>query len=382
MKGLGMSAVLPAGVMLLGKIYRPGPRKNLIFALYGSFAPIGFFCGIFIGGLSSQYLSWRWYFWIASIIMAILMVISLLSIPNDYNNNREIHMDWWGTATIVPGLSLVTYALTDSAQAPNGWKSPQILVTFLLGLLCLAAGYYVENHVASSPLLPADLFAPRYMKRLVLALWLTYGAFGLYLFYSSFYIELVLQKSPIVTAIWYISMIVGGLLLGIVGGFTLHLLPGRALLVISGCGNLLCVLLFAVLPEKPNYWAYIFPAMVCATIGIDISFTVSNVFITTALPEHYQGLAGAFINSLLFLGVSFCLGVSDIVVHQTTDLGLKHSYQMAFWLAVGAAGLALLLYCTIKIGSAKSDLTVQEKRQMDETNAEGLQQRPDSVQSR
>ncbi|KAF6802693.1 major facilitator superfamily transporter [Colletotrichum sojae] len=234
------------------------------------------------------------------------MGISLLSVSNDYNNNREIHMDWWGTVTIVPGLSFITYALTDSAQAPNGWKSPQILVTFLLGLLCLAAGHYVENHVASSPLLPADLFAPRYMKRIVLALWLTYGAFRLYLFYSSFYIELVLQKSPI----------------------------------------------------------------------------ISNVYITTALPENYQGLAGALINSLLFLGISFWLGVSDIVVHQTTNLGLKRSYQMAFWSAVGAAGLALLLYCTIKIGLVKSDLTVQEKRQMDEANVEGLQQRSDSDQSK
>lgn len=41
LQGLGPAAYLPGGVMLMGKIYRPGPRKNLVFALYGSFAPLG-----------------------------------------------------------------------------------------------------------------------------------------------------------------------------------------------------------------------------------------------------------------------------------------------------------------------------------------------------
>ncbi|OAA77343.1 Major facilitator superfamily domain, general substrate transporter [Akanthomyces lecanii RCEF 1005] len=43
MTGVGAAAFLPAGITLIGKIYRPGPRKNLIFAVYGVFAPLGFF---------------------------------------------------------------------------------------------------------------------------------------------------------------------------------------------------------------------------------------------------------------------------------------------------------------------------------------------------
>ncbi|KXH62916.1 major facilitator superfamily transporter [Colletotrichum nymphaeae SA-01] len=371
LQGLGSAAYLPAGIMLLGKIYRPGPRKNLVFALYGAFAPIGFFFGILIGGVSGQFLNWRWYFWLGSIVLGIIAAVSFITIPRDFGDKRqEIRMDWWGAATIVPGLLLVVYAITDSSHAPQGWASPQILVTLILGVAFLVAAWYVESRVSANPLLPGDLFAPKSMKTLVAALFFAYGTFGLFLFYSSFYIETVLHMSPLLTAVWYVPLIVGGIMIGTVGGFTLHLLPGRVLLAISGTGNLLSVLLFAIMPDNPNYWAYVFPAMICGTIGIDITYTVSNVFITTNLPSHRQGLAGALINSLLFLGISFFLGIGDVVVGETTGLGLKKSYQAAFWLATGVAAVALVLYALVRIGSAKSDLTMEEREQLAAADAE------------
>ncbi|KAK2042395.1 major facilitator superfamily transporter [Colletotrichum somersetense] len=370
LQGLGSAAYLPAGIMLLGKIYRPGPRKNLVFALYGAFAPIGFFFGILIGGLSGQFLSWRWYFWVGSIVLGAVTAVSFLTIPFDYRDKRrDVRMDWWGVATIVPGLLLVVYAITDSSHAPSGWASPQILVTLLLGVAFLGVAWYVESRVAVEPLLPGDLFAPKSMKTLVAALFFAYGTFGLFLFYSSFYIETVLHVSPLLTAVWYLPLIIGGIIIGTVGGFTLHLLPGRVLLAISGVGNVLSVLLFAVSPENLNYWAYVFPAMVCGTIGIDITYTVSNVFITTNLPAHRQGLAGALINSLLFLGISFFLGIGDVVVGDTRHLGTRESYHAAFWLATGVASVGLLLYAFVRIGSAKSDLTVEEREQLNAEEA-------------
>ncbi|KAF4437277.1 major facilitator superfamily transporter, partial [Fusarium albosuccineum] len=202
LQGFGPAAYLPGGVMLMGKIYRPGPRKNLIFALYGAFAPLGFFLGILVGGLAAQFLTWRWYFWIGTIVFAVVTGVSLLAVPFDFRDRRtDIRMDWWGVATIVPGLLLVVYALTDSSHAPDGWATPYIIVTLILGVFFLVGAWYVENYKAKNPLLPADLFAPKYMKRLTAALFMGFGTFGLFLFYSSFYIELVLHKSPLTTAI-------------------------------------------------------------------------------------------------------------------------------------------------------------------------------------
>ncbi|KAF7557740.1 hypothetical protein G7Z17_g476 [Cylindrodendrum hubeiense] len=376
--GLGAAAYLVGGLTLLGKTYRPGPRKNLVFALYGAVAPVGFYFGILFGGISSHFLTWRWYFWLGSIIVFVVTVAALVAIPRDYRDDRtgNDEMDWKGTATVVPGLLLVVYSITDSSSAPRGWSNPRIIVTMVLGVGFLAAAYVVETRFAKSPLIPGDLFAPTYMKRLMVALFLLYGGFGLFLFYSSFYIQSVMGISSLLTAAWYTPLAVGGLLIGTVGGFTLHRLPGQLLLLISGIGNLVSVLLFAIMPPDANYWAYVFPAMVCATIGIDITFTVSNIFITNNLPSHRQGLAGAFINSVLFLGIGFFQGVGDLVVQQTGFTELKRRYRTAFWVAVAISGAALGLYTLIKIPTAKSNLTIEERQQQAAESAHELPNPP------
>lgn len=188
MEGLGAAAFLTAGISLLGRSYRPGPRKNLVFSLYGALAPMGFFSGILVGGMAQDLLTWRWYFWIGGIICGVCTIGTLLTAPRDYAEAKEmdVKMDWWGLCTTVPGLMLVIYAITDSSHAPNGWASPQIIVTFVIGILFLAAAVYVEGWVAESPLIPPDIFQVKYMKRMLCCLFLTWGVFATYLFYANF----------------------------------------------------------------------------------------------------------------------------------------------------------------------------------------------------
>ncbi|CAI4219631.1 unnamed protein product [Parascedosporium putredinis] len=212
-------------------------------------------------------------------------------------------MDWLGVFTIVPGLVLFVYALTDSSSAPKGWASPHIIATFIIGVLLLAAAVYTQGWVSKYPLLPAALFSPKHMKLLIFALWLSYGSFGVFLLYSSFYIELVMHQTPMTTAVWYIPMVLGGLIIGMSAGFTLHLLPGRILLIIAGTGLTMCSLLFAIMPAG--------------------------------------GLGGAVINSVVFLGISFFLGIADIAVGQHSHEGLRESYKVGFWVAVGLSGAQL-----------------------------------------
>ncbi|XWW96536.1 hypothetical protein V2A60_004511 [Cordyceps javanica] len=367
MAGIGAAAFLPAGITLMGKIYRPGPRKNLVFAIYGAFAPLGFFTGILFGGVSGQFLSWRWYFWIGTMMLLVICVAGLLSVPRDFQARAPdgLTMDWLGAMTIVPGLVLLVYGITDSSQAPNGWASPQIIATIILSVCFLAAAVYVELRLAKNPLVPYDLFSPPHMKPLIIALFFAYGSFGVYLFYSSFYIEVVLGKDPLRTAIWYIPMVSCGIVLGAVGGFTLHRLSGRVLLTFSGIGFVVAGLLFSLMPENPNYWAWLFPAMIASSVGIDITATVSNIFITTNLPAKRQGLAGALINTILFLGMSVFLGFGNVAVAHTSALPLRKNYQVAFWLAVAVAGVALSIFVFADIGPAKSDLTIEERQQLE-----------------
>ncbi|KAM5367185.1 hypothetical protein ACJZ2D_010175 [Fusarium nematophilum] len=374
MQGLGSSAFLPSSLAIAARIYRPGPRKNLVFGMFGAFACIGFYSGIFFGALSAQVLGWKWYFFIGAIFCAVIFAAGALTIPKS-KGDTTLKMDWGGVCTIVPGLALVVFALTDGGNAPRGWRTPYIYVTLIVGVLCLCLAVYVEGWKASQPLLPAEVFKPKFMRRLILALFFSYGSFGLFLFYASFYIEEVLEIPPLLTAAWFIPLAAGGFILAIIGGFVLHILTGRLLLLISGLGFLGCVVLFALIPDDGRsnsflYWAFVFPAMVLSTIGVDIAFNVTNVFITTSLPSHLQAVAGALITSLLYLGMAFWLGVGEMAISAAKDVrgaenvSQRSQYQIGFWTGAGLAATALMIFLTVRIDSAKADLTADEKARM------------------
>ncbi|KAI6710766.1 hypothetical protein PZA11_002671 [Diplocarpon coronariae] len=371
LQGLGPAAYLPSSMMILGMIYRPGPRKNLVFSIYGACAAGGFFIGIFFAGLTAEYTSWGWYFWIGTILSAITAITSYITIPSDMaekrNSPSRVKMDWLGAILIVCGLIHFTFAIIDSSHAPQQWKTPYIYVLFIGGALLLLAGAYVEFIVAEEPLLPASLFKVPCMPALVIALFFTYGSLGVFLLYATFYMEEVMGASPLQVVAWYVPMALGGCFIATFGGFIMHLVPGTVLVIISGVSWIVAPLLFATAPQGANYWAYIFPSMICATIGIDVTFNVANIFITTSLPRRQQGLAGSVIMLLLHLGIAVCLGFADIVNTYTLErLGTRQSYHAVFWFGVACAATALvILGLFVKINKAESELTFEEKEEME-----------------
>nr|POE62419.1 drug resistance protein [Quercus suber] len=368
LQGLGPAAFLPTGVMLMSRLYRPGPRKNLVFAIYGTSAVFGFFGGILVAGVVGQFLRWGFYFWIGAMMTAITVIVSVSTIP--YSRSEEVNpsgtkMDYPGAITIMAGLTLTVFAITQSAHAPAGWKTPYIPACFALGLVFLAAAVYTEVYIATRPLLPASIFTTPSMTPLLLALFLLYGTWGIFSVYGTLYFQDIMSASPLQIVAWYTPLGVAGLLFSILEGFILHLVPGRVLLIISGLGAVGSQLLLALIPLPPGggYWAYVFPATVLSTIGIDLSTILMTVFITTTFPASEQGLAGGVINSVLQLGVAVSLGLTDILQSATVeDVGLGRSYKNTFWFGVTAAAVSLLLMAAWgRVPKATSELTPEEK---------------------
>ncbi|KAI5201246.1 putative MFS multidrug transporter [Aureobasidium subglaciale] len=346
LQGLGAAAFLPTGVQQLGELYRPGPRKNLIFAIYGASAIFGFFGGIVVAGLVGQFLRWGFYFWIGGILAGLTLVSSFLFVPRPKERRKKaVGMDLGGAVTITAGLVLIVFAITQSAHASWGWRTPYIIVCLILGVASLLTAVYIETRFAADPLLPASLFATPCMTPLLIAVFLLYGTWGIFSVYGTLYFQNIMSATPLQVVAWYCPLGIAGLLISILEGFILHLVPGRLLLIISGFGAVGSQLLLALIPSQgANYWAWIFPAMVLGTVGLDLSVILMTVFVTSAVPAKQQGLAGGVINSVLQLGVAFTLGLADIIQSKTVENDeLGKSYKHTFWLGVGLGAASLLI---------------------------------------
>jgi predicted MFS family arabinose efflux permease len=409
-QGIGASAMLPSGLTLMGSLYRPGTRKNMVFSIYGACAPFGFFIGILVAGAAGGLATWSYYFWVGAALTVFTSIVAYFTVPgcrrravktmqqnvqteiqslardNDEREQQDndIVMDWIGGGILFLSLNLLIVALIALSQAPNGWRTTYVYVCFILGISSLLATICVERWIAKCPLIPPSFLCRSQMPALLLSLFLFYGSLSVFLLHASQYMEQSMGASTIQTVAWYAPMAVGGCIISIFGGYVLHLLSGTILLIIAGSAWVIAPLLFAIAPSGANYWAYIFPSMLCATIGIDITFNVCNIYITTSTPYNQQGFAGAVVAFLLHFGGTICLAIAGVVKRKTqSSLGERKSCQAVFWLEVGCATMAtIILVAFVRIGEAKSDFTVEEKSeqnnelQSDTTLEKSLEQSP------
>ncbi|KAJ8115991.1 hypothetical protein OPT61_g2485 [Boeremia exigua] len=370
LQGLGAAAALPTGIMLMGSQYRPGPRKNLVFAIYGTSGVLGFFGGILLAGVVGQFLHWGFYFWIGAMLTGTVLVTSVFSIPHPPILRIRaigVSMDYLGAISIASGLTLTVFSITQSAHAPQGWQTPYIPVCFALGIVSLLFAAYIETSVSPQPLLPPSIVMIPSMTPLLLSILILYGCWGIFSVYGTLFFQNIWSISPLQIAVWYIPLGVAGIILSVIEGFILHLVPGRILLIIGALGAVVSQLLLALVPlEGWNYWAWIFPATVCSTIGIDLPTILMTVFITTKLPKAQQGLAGGLLNSVLQLGVALTLGITDIIQVATVGKdGLASSYKYTFWFGVSAAAVSVLLVTFWgDVPKATSDLTADERLEL------------------
>lgn len=186
MQGVGFGAFLPAGLSVLGQIYRPGPRKNRVYCVYGAFAAVGFYFGILTAGVAGQFASWRWFFFLGAGLQVVVVVVSYVAIPKELGDvDPSARMDWLGLVTSVPAIALINFAFEDGNHGPDGWGTPYIIVCLVLGVVCMALTIYVQGWVSAQPLAPRHIFKPKYMLRLFVALFCFYGVNSIFLFYTS-----------------------------------------------------------------------------------------------------------------------------------------------------------------------------------------------------
>jgi hypothetical protein len=93
----------------------------------------------------------------------------------------------------------------------------------------------------------------------------------------------IMGGTPLQLVAWFTPMALGGCIISTLGGFVLHVVPGTVIMIIAGVAWICAPLLFAIAPMGANYWYYTFWSMISATVAIDTTFTVSNIFVSFQL---------------------------------------------------------------------------------------------------
>lgn len=127
---------------------------GLIWAIAGAIGPI-------LGGVFTQYLSWRGIFWMNAPICGTAFLLLLLFL--DVHNPRTPltvgikAVDWFGTISILGLMTMLLLGL-DFGGATFPWKSPTVIGLIVAGSCMGGFFFWSERSLAKYPLMPLDIF--------------------------------------------------------------------------------------------------------------------------------------------------------------------------------------------------------------------------------
>ncbi|CAI7620694.1 unnamed protein product [Penicillium bialowiezense] len=344
-QGLGGAMMLPNALALLGATYQPGKRKNMIFAIFGATAPNSCLLGTVFSALFSQLAWWPWTYWSQALISLACAGLGLLVIPSihhdaDYEKSFVgllKALDALGGAFGIGGLVLVNVAWN---QAPIvGWSEPYVYVILIIGIILIAAFFYVEFRVAEHPLIPFHAFSHdvSFVLGCVACGW---GSFGIWIYYFWRFQEQFRHATPLLASAEFAPVSPVGIIACVVTGWLMGRMRPGWIMVLSMSAFTLGNVLIAIAPVHQTYWALTF---VCLLVIPWASLMLSN-----SVERKHQGVGASLVTTVVNYSVSLALGFAGTVeVHVnnggTTPEDILKGYRGAMYTAVGLGGLGMFL---------------------------------------
>jgi EmrB/QacA subfamily drug resistance transporter len=157
LQGLGAGAVQPMAMTISADIYTV-PERAKVTGYLSSVWGVSAVIGPTLGGVFSDYLTWRWIFFV-NVPLCLAAVAMLMRHFREVVVRRRHRIDVTGTMLLTAGSSLVILALLEGDQGWP-WASPAGIGVPVLGVLLLVAFVLVERR-AAEPVLPLWVFVRR-----------------------------------------------------------------------------------------------------------------------------------------------------------------------------------------------------------------------------
>jgi EmrB/QacA subfamily drug resistance transporter len=346
-QGLFAAFLAPAALAVLTTTFTRGRERARAFGIFGAIAVGGATVGLLLGGVLTEYLSWRWtmYINIVAAVPAAIGAIALL--PGRGPSPSHARIDLPSTATVCGGLFAIVYGFANVPR--DGWGSAVTLGFLAVGAVLLIAFVSLQARV-SNPLLPLRVLLDRTRGGGYLAILLATGAMlGVFLFLS-LYLQQILNYSAVRTGLAFLPLPLILVLVAAVLGPVLIRRTGPRVTVplgmLFGAGG---VFLLTQITLTSSYFTHLLPSMLVLGIGLGLVFSTSSSIATLGVLAEDAGVASATFNTVQQVGGSIGVAVLNTLAatasarylagrvhtaHVSAQAAL-HGYTTAFWYSTG-----------------------------------------------
>ena len=353
-QGFGGAIISPAALSIVMTSFEEGPDRNKALGVWGALGGSGAAVGVLLGGVLTDYLSWRWIFFVNVPVGALVLLLTPRIVPRRRRDAEERSYDALGAVLVSAGLALLVYAIS---QAPNvGWATARTIV-LLIASAGLLIGFLVNERRVHDPLLPFHIFRVRTVAGANAVGFLLGAVIFANFFLLTLYVQDILHYSPLKAGYTFIAT-AGTAVLAAGAAQALTTRFGAKPIIVIGLALLTGAMIwYSQVPVHGKFASDLLPGYLMVGVGIAFAFVPVSIAALAGVAEREAGLASGLINTSQQIGGAIGTAVASTVFasHYKALLregrslpdALTHGYGYAFWALAFFGAAAIIAALTL-----------------------------------
>ncbi|MCW2540103.1 MAG: transporter [Frankiales bacterium] len=351
LQGAFAALMAPAALSLITVTFTEPRERARAFGVYGGISGGGAALGLILGGVLTEYASWRWTLLVNTPI-AIVTAIAGALVVRESRAEGAAHYDIPGVITSSLGLVALVYGFTKANE--SGWSATSTVVLLIAAVVLLTAFVLIERNTAE-PLLPTRVFTERNRAgAFLVSLLIGLALFGMFLFLV-YYMQGTLHYSALKSGLAFLPFSAGIVVAAGVASGLLPRIGPRPVMVGGTVAAALGMALFTQIKVDSSFAMVVLPAEIAMSLGMGFAFVALSSTALIGVADRDAGVASALVNTTQQVGGSLGTALLNTIaatatVHYISNHGASsasaatvHGYTVAFTWGLGALILAAVL---------------------------------------
>ena len=306
-QGVGGACIFAVNTAMITSVF-PASERGRALGLNAVVVALGVSAGPTIGGLITQYLTWRWIFFVNVPIGAVVFIMGMRVLTEPLHRNTE-RFDPVGAVLFAIGLA--SLILGFSFGQKWGWTSPGIISSLVVGGVALVAAVLVERRVRH-PILKLSLLKNRVFASANISFVLAMLALFAPGFLLPFYYEELrgfpaVQAGLLLTPLSLTLVVMAPLSGSLADRFGSRILAPLGL-AIACCG----LVLLSQLNAHSSLWDIIWRLVVIG-IGQGLFQSPNTRALMGAAPPNEQGIASGLLSTGRVIGQALSVALAGTI---------------------------------------------------------------------
>ncbi len=352
-QGLAGALMAASSLAIITSSFKPGPELHRAIGAWAAMNGLGGAAGVLLGGVITEFLSWRWVLLINPPIGVAVAVLAYAVVSDRRRAKDGASFDLAGALTLTIGQMVLVYGIVEAGL--KGIDTFAALGPIAGGLILLGAFGAIESRVASAPLIPFKELTRSLKVSNTIVLLFSAALFPMW-FISSLYMQQVLGLSPLHAGLTFLPMTLTIMLVAsragkLVGRFGVRTVLGGGLTMMTAG-----LVLFTRIAPSGSAAVYVIVPGVLTAAGIAMSIVPSTIAATQGAKEGQAGLASGLVNTSRQVGGGLGLAfLVTIATERTSHLigdgqqvpqALTGGFRLAYLIGAGLAAAAAVITFT------------------------------------